>query len=64
MPVYEFICEKCGEKMVEFYKDIKDATSTVPCNIFGCGGIAKKIISKVGPPKFVGNGFYETDYKK
>ena len=43
MPTYEYLCEKCGSTTEECHS-IKDIPNETKC---GCGGNAKKQISKV-----------------
>ena len=59
MPLYEYACEKCGER-VEIIQKLSDPPySHCP----KCGGAMRKLIS---PPaiQFKGSGFYKTDYAK
>ncbi|MBN1150274.1 zinc ribbon domain-containing protein [candidate division WOR-3 bacterium] len=59
MPIYEYECEKCGERfelLLSF-----DSSSEKVCP--KCGGKAKKIISPSAGFIFKGTGFYKTDYK-
>ena len=57
MPLYEYACQKCGER-VEIIQKLSDPPySHCP----KCGGEMRKLIS---PPaiQFKGSGFYKTDY--
>lgn len=60
MAFYDYKCSTCGNK-IEVRHSIK-ATPTIICEICGC--VMLKLISKNTSLEFVGNGFYETDYKK
>lgn len=59
MPLYEYICSKCGHR-IEVIQRITDSPLQ-KCLV--CGGHLKKTIS---PPalQFKGNGWYITDYAK
>lgn len=57
MPLYEYKCEKCGER-VEIIQRVSDKPySHCP----KCGGEMKKQISAPAI-QFKGSGFYKTDY--
>ena len=57
MPLYEYKCEKCGER-VEIIQRVSDPPySHCP----KCGGDMKKQISSPAI-QFKGSGFYKTDY--
>lgn len=58
MPIYEFVCKKCGrfDDLIPFSK-IKEIVCPK------CSGKVKRILSSFSPV-FKGTGFYETDYKK
>lgn len=61
MPIYEYKCKQCEHKFesVEFSNDDK------PKNCADCGSVeVNRVISVPSEPKFVGKGFYATDYKK
>lgn len=60
MPFYEYECEDCGHR---FEKQFAISQSKPSLNCPKCGKTAKK---RLGTPglKFVGPGFYETDYKR
>jgi len=46
MPIYEYECQKCGEK-TEKYSKVKDRDYSYPCHSTeGCDGIYKRLISK------------------
>ena len=57
MPLYEYKCEKCGER-VEIIQRVSDPPySHCP----KCGGDMKKQVSAPAI-QFKGSGFYKTDY--
>lgn len=57
MPLYEYQCEKCGER-VEIIQRVSDKPySHCP----KCGGDMKKLVSAPAI-QFKGSGFYKTDY--
>ncbi|HEX9160907.1 MAG TPA: FmdB family zinc ribbon protein [Thermoanaerobaculia bacterium] len=57
MPLYEYACEKCGER-VEVIQKFSDPPYTHCPN---CGGNMRKLIS-LSAIQFKGSGFYKTDY--
>jgi putative FmdB family regulatory protein len=57
MPLYEYACEKCGER-VEIIQKLSDPPYSI-CP--SCGGDMKKLISSPAI-QFKGSGFYKTDY--
>jgi putative FmdB family regulatory protein len=57
MPLYEYQCTKCGER-VEIIQSISDPPNT---HCPKCGGEMKKLISAPAI-QFKGSGFYKTDY--
>jgi putative FmdB family regulatory protein len=59
MPLYEYECAKCGEK-IEVIRSFADPPLTVCPN---CGGALKKLLSSPAF-QFKGSGFYLTDYGK
>jgi len=59
MPLYEYQCQECGEKM-EVVQRFDDEPFTI-CS--SCGGQLKKLISAPAI-QFKGSGFYLTDYGK
>ena len=59
MPLYEYQCQECGEKM-EVIQRFDDEPYTI-CS--ACGGTLKKLISAPAI-QFKGSGFYLTDYGK
>lgn len=56
MPLYEYQCTNCSER-VEIIQRISD----LPGNCPKCGGEMKKLISAPAI-QFKGSGFYKTDY--
>jgi putative FmdB family regulatory protein len=59
MPIYEYLCSKCGEKFEKIQK-----FSDAPVEVHdGCGGTVEKLIS-TSALQFKGSGFYITDYAK
>lgn len=59
MPLYEYRCMNCGEKI-----EIIQKSTDVPLkNCPNCGGLLKRLFS---PPmlQFRGSGWYITDYSK
>ena len=59
MPLYEYECAKCGEK-IEVIRSFSDPPLVVCPN---CGGELKKLLSSPAF-QFKGSGFYLTDYGK
>ncbi|MEP6994965.1 MAG: FmdB family zinc ribbon protein [Acidobacteriota bacterium] len=57
MPIYEYVCEKCGKK-TEVIQSFKHAP---PKGCPHCGGKLKKAFSAPAI-QFKGSGFYITDY--
>lgn len=62
MPIYEYICEKCGEHL-EVTQRMADAPLTTHNMESDCGGPLKKIIS-MNSFHLKGTGWYKTDYAK
>jgi len=63
VPTYDFRCEDCKVVFEEFFKTIKKADrerSKIRCP--DCGGLTKRLISGGIGVKFIGPGFYATDY--
>lgn len=60
MPTYEYICDKCENK-IEYFQRITEAPKTECPN---CEGNLKKMVTIGAGVIFKGSGFYETDYKK
>jgi putative FmdB family regulatory protein len=59
MPLYEYLCSKCGEKF-EVIQKFADAPLTVHQ---ACGGSVERLISLSGF-SLKGSGWYATDYAK
>jgi putative FmdB family regulatory protein len=59
MPIYEYACTACGERVEA--KQSFDDPPLETCEI--CGGKLRKLYSPVGVV-FKGSGFYATDSKK
>lgn len=59
MPLYEYACEKCGERF-EVIQHFSDAPITVHEK---CGGAVHRLISAPAL-QFKGSGWYVTDYAK
>jgi putative FmdB family regulatory protein len=59
MPLYEYQCQECGEKM-EAIQRFDDPPYTICAS---CGGVLKKLFSSPAI-QFKGSGFYSTDYGK
>ena len=55
MPIYEYICKKCG-KEIEVIQKVNDPPPE-------CHGEMKKLISNTSF-RLLGKGWYETDYGK
>ena len=59
MPLYEYLCSKCGEKF-ETIQKFADAPLTVH---EACGGSVERLISRSGF-SLKGSGWYATDYPR
>lgn len=59
MPIYEYICGKCGKRFDKRQSFDEKPVALCP----SCNGDSKRLISCV-PVIFKGSGFYVTDYKK
>lgn len=57
MPIYEYLCEKCGSEL-EVAQKITDAPLTMHAE---CGGTMKRLIS-TSTFHLKGSGWYATDY--
>ncbi len=57
MPLYEYACQKCGER-VEIIQKFSDPLYT---HCPKCGGEMRKLFSSPAI-QFKGSGFYKTDY--
>lgn len=61
MPVYSYKCDEHGEFTARRKVDEREAPAQCP----ECGKDSEYSPTfETQPPKFVGSGFYETDYKK
>lgn len=58
MPIYEYECADCGN-FEKIEKVNEETTKQCP----NCEKDATRVIAVTAKPKFVGSGFYETDYK-
>ena len=58
MPTYDYVCQ-CGEEK-EVHHSMTDDTK-IKC--IKCKKVMEKAISGGAGVKFVGDGFYQTDYK-
>jgi len=57
-PIYTYLCKSCGE--FELFQTKTDPIEVCP----KCGySTVQRLISPTSPPKFIGSGFYENDYK-
>lgn len=56
MPMYDYVCETCGNRFEEWQKMTDEPLTLCPA----CGGPVHRVISPVGLV-FKGNGFYKTD---
>ena len=59
MPLYEYLCSKCGNKF-EVIQKFSDAPLTVHES---CGGAVERLISRSGF-SLKGSGWYATDYAR
>ncbi len=59
MPIYEYVCQKCGRKT----EVIQSHSDPPPKKCPDCGGALKKAFSAPAI-QFKGSGFYITDYGK
>ena len=60
MPVYEYVCQACGETF-----EVTQKMSDPPVTDCACGekGTVSRLIGSGGGVIFKGAGFYQTDYK-
>lgn len=61
MPIYPYSCPKCL-KETEILKSSKDYDRAEFCE--ACSTQLERMMPQTAPPKFVGPGFYATDYKR
>jgi putative FmdB family regulatory protein len=61
MPIYEYYCDSCDytEEQIVPYAERDNMPICVDCML-----PMFRLPSNVAKPKFVGKGFYETDYVK
>src|SRR3954470_22858597 len=60
MPLYEYLCDKCGSKF-ELIEKFSDSPKTI--HEGECGGPVHRLLSAPAL-QFKGSGFYITDYAK
>ncbi len=59
MPLYEYLCKKCGHR----FEEIKKFSDKQPKKCPECGGVIEQLIS-APTVQFKGSGWYVTDYAK
>jgi putative FmdB family regulatory protein len=59
MPLYEYLCKKCGHRFEEIRKFSDKELTKCP----KCGGVIEQVISAPAV-QFKGSGWYVTDYAK
>jgi putative FmdB family regulatory protein len=59
MPLYEYLCKKCGHR----FEEIKKFSDKQPTKCPECGGLIEQVISAPAV-QFKGSGWYVTDYAK
>jgi putative FmdB family regulatory protein len=59
MPLYEYLCKKCGHR----FEEIKKFSDKQPKRCPECGGVIEQVISAPAV-QFKGSGWYVTDYAK
>jgi len=59
MPLYEYLCKKCGHRFERIQKFSDPHVKKCP----DCGGAVEQVIS-APPVQFRGSGWYVTDYAK
>jgi putative FmdB family regulatory protein len=59
MPLYEYLCKKCGHR----FEEIKKFSDKQPTKCRECGGVIEQVISAPAV-QFKGSGWYVTDYAK
>jgi putative FmdB family regulatory protein len=59
MPLYEYLCKKCGHRFEQIRKFSDKQLRKCP----ECGGVIEQVITAPSV-QFKGSGFYQTDYKK
>jgi putative FmdB family regulatory protein len=59
MPIYEYLCKKCGHRFEEIVK----FSDKQPKKCSKCGGVLEQVITAPSV-QFKGSGWYVTDYAK
>jgi putative FmdB family regulatory protein len=59
MPLFEFQCADCEQEFEEVCRSWKTVVKCPKCNSEN----TVKLVSLPSKPRFIGQGFYETDYK-
>src|SRR5664279_3478798 len=59
MPLYEYLCKKCGHR----FEEIRKFSDKQPKKCPECGGVIEQLIS-APTVQFKGSGWYVTDYPK
>lgn len=59
MPLYEYVCKKCGHR----FEEIRKFSDKQPSKCRECGGVLEQVIS-APTVQFKGSGWYVTDYAK
>jgi putative FmdB family regulatory protein len=59
MPLYEYLCKKCGHR----FEEIRKFSDKQPKKCPECGGMIEQVISAPAV-QFKGSGWYVTDYAK
>ena len=59
MPLYEYLCKKCGHR----FEEIRKFSDKQPKKCPECGGVIEQLIS-APTVQFKGSGWYVTDYAK
>ena len=59
MPLYEYLCKKCGHR----FEKIRKFSDKQPKKCPECGGVIEQLISAPAV-QFKGSGWYVTDYAK
>jgi putative FmdB family regulatory protein len=59
MPLYEYLCKKCGHRFEKIRKFSDRAIRKCP----ECGGVVEQVVSAPAV-QFKGSGWYVTDYPK
>ncbi|MGA3090262.1 MAG: zinc ribbon domain-containing protein [Terriglobales bacterium] len=59
MPLYEYLCKRCGHR----FEEIRKFSDKQPKKCPECGGVLEQVISAPAV-QFKGSGWYVTDYAK